>query len=226
MIYYHSQTPGDLTATLACAESLPQGQLLLLRHSVRPPFPPGVFHCQVDLTPEGVQFAEALGARLGTKITQIDTSTSTRCVQTGEALLRGAGSNLSVQINPRLGDIGVYVADSDRTHEYMVQSGPLALVNAGLQGEAGCGLNPVFAASRELLRNLWGTGLPDGTLRIGVTHDTMLSLFLGTLAGREELDEAGWPRMLEGVLLWEEGEQLCWCWRGEVRRCPSQDWLA
>ena len=80
MIYYHSQTPGDLEATLAHGASLTCGKLLLMRHSVRPPFPPGVFHFQVDLTPEGVRLAEALGTRLGTQLISLDSSTSSRCL--------------------------------------------------------------------------------------------------------------------------------------------------
>ena len=80
-----------------------------MRHSVRPPFPPGVFHFQVDLTPEGVRLAEALGTRLGTQLISLDSSTSSRCLQTAEAIGRGSGQPVSLRANPKLGDKGVFV---------------------------------------------------------------------------------------------------------------------
>ena len=225
MIYYHSQTPGDLKATLAHGTSLTCGKLLLMRHSVRPPFPPGVFHFQVDLTPEGVRLAEALGTRLGAQLISLDSSTSSRCLQTAEAIGRGSGQLVQVRANPKLGDKGVFVQDSDRNHQYMVEQGPLGLVNAGLRGANDCGLNPVRAATQELLRDLWKEGLPEGTCRVAVTHDTMLSLILGVLSGRQALDEEDWPKMLEGALLWVEEDRLCWCWRGKLYSQLRQEWL-
>jgi broad specificity phosphatase PhoE len=225
MIYYHSQTPGDLEATLACGELLTCGKLLLMRHSVRPPFPPENFYFQVDLTSEGVRLAEGLGTRLGTQLISLDSSTSSRCIQTAEAISRGSGQPVSVRANPKLGDKGVFVQDSDRNHQYMVEQGPLGLVNAGLRGASDCGLNSVRASTQELLQNLWKEDLPDGTCRVAVTHDTILSLILGVLSGYQELSEADWPKMLEGALLWEEEDRLCWCWRGDLYSQPRQEWL-
>ncbi|MGA1136193.1 MAG: hypothetical protein ACO30K_08220, partial [bacterium] len=87
------------------------------------------------------------------------------------------------------------------------------------------GLNPVRAATQELLQDLWKEGLPEGTCRVAVTHDTMLSLILGALGGRQALDEKDWPKMLEGVLLWVEEDRLCWCWCGKLYSQPRQEWL-
>jgi broad specificity phosphatase PhoE len=166
-----------------------------------------------------------LGARLGTQLISLDSSTSSRCLQTAEAIGRGSGQPVPVRANPKLGDKGVFVQDSDRNHQYMVEQGPLGLVNAGLRGASDCGLNPVRAMTQELLQDLWKEGLLENTCRVAVTHDTMLSLVLGVLSGCQALDEEDWPKMLEGVLLWVEEDRLCWCWRGKLYSQPCQDWL-
>ena len=118
----------------------------------------------------------------------LDSSTSSRCLQTAEAIGRGSGKPVPVHANPKLDDKGVFVQDSDYNHQYMLEQCPLGLVNAGLRGASDCGLNPVRAATQELLQDLWKEGLLECTFRLAVTHDTMLSLILGALSDRQALD--------------------------------------
>jgi broad specificity phosphatase PhoE len=223
MTYYHSQTPGDMRATWEATAEVPQGKLLLTRHSIRPPFPPGVYHMQVDITPEGVQLAEALGERFGSALARLQSSTSKRCLQTAEAMARGAKTAATVEVNPLLGDRGAFVADSDRTHEVMVEQGPLGLVNACLQDQPDCGLHPSRASLRQLLRSLFGAGIPEGAVWAAISHDTVLGVVVGMLQGKTELTVEEWPQMLEGVVLWQEDDQLACCWRGERWSVPKRD---
>ena len=58
-------------------------------------------------------------------------------------------------------------------------------------------------------------------LSLAVSHDTILAAIIAVISGRNQVDRDDWPKMMEGLFVWFEGDnfidsKLKWIWRGEV----------
>ncbi len=225
-VYFNRQHLPDWTPTLA---QLPedQGVVVFMRHSVRPEIPEGKFGMQVDLTAEGVQAAQELGAAFGQRLRKVSASASTRCVQTGRALIEGAGVALEVQPDETLGEPGAFIEDVEASIQRLVEHGPIGIVNRLLQGLPLEGMIACEPGVRAMLSQAWATPPDAGTVHVCITHDTLLSALLGWLEQKEAVQEEEWPQMLEGCLMWRTGSGLKWVWRGTVYQRDLPDaWLS
>ena len=213
-LYYNLQDPPQWNPK---PEDLPSdsGAVLLMRHSVRYPMVAGQFGTQIELTPTGIERANDLGRTWGGRIQKVSSSSSYRCVKTGEQIILGAGLNATTLHNPPLGEPGAFINHSEKAIETMKDYGPMELVNALLQGDSLSGHVDVSEGTRIILQSFFSENPPKGTIRIEVTHDTILAAMIYHLLGLTFISEKDWPRMLEGALLWQEEEKICWKWRGD-----------
>jgi len=213
-LYYNLQEPPQWNPK---PEDLPSdsGAVLVMRHSVRYPMVAGQFGTQIELTPTGIERANDLGRTWGSRIQKVSSSSSYRCVKTGEQIILGAGLNATTLHNPPLGEPGAFINHSEKAIETMKDYGPMELVNALLQGDSLSGHVDVSEGTRIILQSFFSDNPPKGTIRIEVTHDTILAAMIYHLLGLTSISEKDWPRMLEGTLLWKEEEKICWKWRGD-----------
>ena len=213
-LYYNLQEPPQWNPK---PEDLPSdsGAVLVMRHSVRYPMVAGQFGTQIELTPTGIERANDLGRTWGNRIQKVSSSSSYRCVKTGEQIILGAGLNATTLHNPPLGEPGAFINHSEKAIETMKDYGPMELVNALLQGDSLSGHVDVSEGTRIILQSFFSENPSKGTIRIEVTHDTILAALIYHLLGLTSISEKDWPRMLEGTLLWKEEEKICWKWRGD-----------
>ena len=58
-------------------------------------------------------------------------------------------------------------------------------------------------------------------LSLAVSHDTILAAILAVISGRTIVTKEDWPKMMEGLFVWFEGDEfleskLKWIWRGQI----------
>lgn len=58
-------------------------------------------------------------------------------------------------------------------------------------------------------------------LSLAVSHDTILAAMIAVMSGHQEVSREDWPKMMEGLFVWFEGDvfeesKLKWIWRGKV----------
>jgi len=78
----------------------------------------------------------------------------------------------------------------------------------------------------ELIYNTHPTN-PYG-LSLAVSHDTILAAILAVISGKHIVTREDWPKMMEGLFVWFEGDiflesKLKWVWRGEVNELNIKD---
>ena len=159
--------------------------------------------------------AEGLGAALsaGRTVTAVS-SPIRRCVQTAEAILRGAGSPSAAATDSRLGDPGPFIVQPEIAGPLFLELPIPEISRRQLQDAAPPpGMRPT-AEGVEILLNLTTGNLGEGgRLDVYVTHDVILSVLVASIF-RLPLDETEWPGYLEGLLLWRSDERLHLSWRG------------
>ena len=216
------QGEGGLTAPDAVASilervcAIPGGAdvSLIIRHAEREDIPEGTFGYDVNLTAEGTQAAEELGAALSRMRAPIVLSSPVpRCVQTARAILRGAGSPAEVVTDRRLGDPGAFVVDAEAAGPLFLDLPAPEIARRQLQGGTTLpGMRPT-PEGVEILLDLVASPLKKkGRLYMFVTHDIILSVFVASIF-RLSLEETEWPGYLDGLLLWRSDEQLHLSWR-------------
>ena len=202
-----------LEALTAVPESA--GAALVLRHAERGEIPTGTFGVDVSITANGVVSARRLGEMLsGRRRVSVTSSPVPRCVQTAEAILQGAGRNIDVVLDRRLGDPGPFVEDPEVAGPLFLKSDVLDIVRHQLSdSEPTPGMRPTSDGVRVLL-DLVATGLESrGLLNAYVTHDSILIVLVARLFGMS-IDEVGCPNYLDGLLLWRSCGRLQAAWRG------------
>ena len=187
---------------------------LVIRHAEREDIPAGTFGHDVNLTADGVAAAERLGAALsaGRAVTAVS-SPVPRCVQTADAILRGAGSLAAVATDRRLGDPGPFIVKPEIAGPIFLKLPIPEIARRQLQDAAPPPGMRQTAEGVEILLNLTTDNLGEqGRLDVYVTHDVILSVLVASIL-RLPPDEAGWPGYLEGLLLWRSRGCLHCSWR-------------
>ena len=192
---------------------------LILRHAEREAIPEGTFGEAVPLTARGVTTAEQLGAKLSEQwaLARVVASPLPRCIETGEAVLRGGGWGGAVERDWRLGDPGPFVVEPEVAGEFFLENGIWAIVRRQLSG--GPPVPGMRATSNgiALLLALATGGLgQDGRLGVYVTHDAILAVLVAHLfrLSTDDVIESHWPQYLDGLLLWPSDGRLHRTWRG------------
>jgi superfamily II DNA or RNA helicase len=128
---------GIPSATLRWLEVAPTDRpvMVLLRHAARHPIPSGEVGDEVFLTEEGVRIATALGAVVGERLVGLYSSPVRRCLETADALARGADVLLKCTPDLYLGAPGVFVKDPEAAWEHVWKRMPYEeILNALVEG--------------------------------------------------------------------------------------------
>ena len=189
---------------------------LVLRHAEREEIPLGTFGEEAPLTSAGITSAEKLGAMLSEKRPEasILASTVPRCVETGEAILRGGRWGGEVAPDWRLGAPGPFVVEPEISGPIFLEIGILEIVRRQLSDDGPLPGMRTTAEGIGLLLALTSNDLGErGRLSVCVTHDSILAVLVAHLF-RLTVDEIGWPDYLDGLLMWRSDERLHFTWRG------------
>ena len=149
---------------------------LVIRHAEGEDIPAGTFGHDVSLTGDGVAASERLGAALSERgAISVVSSPVPRCVQTAEAILRGAGSSTTATTDRRLGDPGPFVVEPNVSGPLFLELPISEIARRQLQdADPQPGMRPT-AEGVEILLNLTTGNLGEGgRLDIFVTHDVIL----------------------------------------------------
>ena len=187
---------------------------LVIRHAEREDIPAGAFGHEVNLTAEGRRAAEKLGAALSEKrALSVLSSPVPRCVQTAQAMLRGAGPAVEVTTDRRLGGPGAFVVNAEAAGPLFLELPIPEIARRQLQDASPLpGMRPTSKGIEILLKLATGPLDENGRLHVFVTHDVILSVLVNSIF-RSSLEETGWPGYLEGLLMWRSDEQLHLSWR-------------
>jgi broad specificity phosphatase PhoE len=188
---------------------------LVVRHAEREEIPAGTFGSEVALTPRGVVESERLGALLAARAAgRLVSSPVPRCLQTAEAILRGASWPTEVTVDHRLGDPGPFVVEPEVCGPLFLDTPIRELAHRQLSDPGPLpGMRPTAEGVRLLLDLTAGNPGRCGSLNIHVTHDSILAVLVASLF-RLPLEQTGWPVYLDGLLLWRSAGRLHFSWRG------------
>lgn len=208
---------------LRSLERVPAGRpvSLLVRHAARGPIPAGSMGIEVDLTEEGVRSAEVLGTVLTHhRPGRLLTSPAPRCINTGRAIVRGAGWTAEVDTDARLSGMGCFFVDGPSAWASFAAHGVRGTVRRQLSEEAPLpGLHPTTAGVAAFMDLVVRTEDAEPTLDVLVTHDVIVAVLVGHFL-KIPPDKANWPEFLEGLVLWPSTGGLMLVWRGEAIEIP------
>ena len=195
---------------------------LVIRHAEREDIPTGTFGHEVNLTAAGASAAEQMGAALSEyRALTVVSSPVPRCVQTAQAMLRGAGSTAEVVTDRRLGDPGAFVVDAKAAGPLFLDLPIPEIARRQFQDEMP---PPGMRSTKEeveILLELLASPLGEkGRLHVYVTHDVIMAILVARIL-RLPLEEIGWPGYLDGLLLWRSGGELHLFWKGNQRVLDS-----
>lgn len=175
---------------------------LLLRHSVRDNLPPGEAGNHVPITEIGRQLANELGERIGKRLCTLHASPLIRCIQTAEALARGAGIDIEIVRDHLLGEPGVFVIDGQRAWANWENLGHEAVMHHLVSSDDALpGMARPDPAARFLVHHMLSEAGNHPGLHVFVTHDSLVTATAARLL-RKPLGPDDWPWYLEGVFFW------------------------
>lgn len=181
---------------------------MLVRHSVRPFLISGARGDEVSLTEEGVNLAEKLGFAIKEKISRIFSSPVLRCVQTGDAIARGAGKEaVSIQSDV-LGAPGAFSFGTRGSGEFWRRKGhkdTLAYLSTADKPVENMP-EPNWAA-RYLLNMMVKETESEGGLNVFVTHDSLITALVAQITGTA-LKRNQWPQYLDSVFFYKTENHL------------------
>ena len=188
---------------------------LVIRHAEGEEIPAGTFGHDVNLTAEGTRAAEQLGAALSENgPLSVLSSPVPRCVQTAQAMIRGAGISAEVVTHRGLGAPGAFVVDAEAAGPLFLELPIFEIARRQLQDASPLqGMRPTSEGVELLLELATSPLSENGRLHVFVTHDIILSVFVASII-RGPLEDVDWPGYLEGLLLWRSAGRLHFSWKG------------
>ena len=221
---------------LKAIDLLPDAQTpvtLFTRHSIREiVVGQGLAGYNLQLTEQGRDLAEAWGGYLvgntDRVIQHCISSPIQRCVDTAALMIRGA-DGITLEPNTHhieiieqglLVEPGSFVLDIKQAGPYFQKQGALGFINSFVNNALPGMKHPIHGVVDvlELIYNTHPTN--QYGLSLAVSHDTILAAIIAVISGRNEVTQADWPDMMEGLFVWFEGDEfldskLRWIWRGE-----------
>lgn len=222
---------------LKAIDLLPDAQTpvtLFTRHSIREiVVGRGLAGYNLQLTEQGRDLAEAWGGYLvgntDRVIQHCISSPIQRCVDTAALMIRGA-DGITLEPNTHhieiieqglLVEPGSFVLDIKQAGPYFQKQGALGFINSFVNNALPGMKHPIHGVVDvlELIYNTHPTN--QYGLSLAVSHDTILAAIIAVISGRNEVTQADWPDMMEGLFVWFEGDEfleskLKWIWRGQI----------
>jgi broad specificity phosphatase PhoE len=188
--------------------------VLLLRHSVRDPLPPNEVGDAVPLTEAGYRLACELGEQMQGRLRTLRSSPIPRCIQTAQALAKGARAELSIVPDRLLGAPGIYVLDGRQAWENWQRLGHEKVMHHQVtETTALSGMARPDEAARFLVNHMFAAAADQPGIHIFVTHDSLLLPTAARILG-QALGVDDWPWFLEGACFWRDGADVCVAYRG------------
>ena len=207
---------------------------LFTRHSIRELVAgQGLAGYDLQLTEQGRDLAQAWGRYLiehtDRSIQHCISSPIQRCVDTAVLMIQGADSSTlaqnthSIEIIQQglLVEPGSFVLDIQQAGPYFRQQGALGFINSFVNN-ALPGMKHPITGVVDVLELIYNTHPQDHFgLSLAVSHDTILAAIIAVISGHNSVSQQDWPKMMEGLFVWFEGEgflesQLKWIWRGKL----------
>lgn len=191
------------TLLMLDAAPLDRPVVVLLRHSARPPLPPGDEGFDIPITDDGVRIARELGAQLGPRLRSLHSSPLLRCVQTAQCIAEGARASLAVRTDTLLGHPGVFVVHggAGRVWRQLGHDEVMAHLVGARDAELD-GVADADAAARFLVQRMLSETTPG--IHVFVTHDSLVTATAARLLGIA-FDRSAWPLYLDGAWFWRDG---------------------
>lgn len=229
---------------LSAIELLPDAQTpvtLFTRHSLREVVRgQGLAGYDLQLTTQGRDLAEAWGAYLVENTDRVIehciSSPIQRCVDTAALMIQGADQktiapnthNIEIVEQGLLVEPGSFVLDIQQAGPFFKQQGALGFINSFVNN-ALPGMKHPIRGVVDVLELIYNTHpvSPYG-LGLAVSHDTILAAILALISGRNAMTKEEWPKMMEGLFVWFEGDvflqsKLKWIWRGQLNELNIED---
>lgn len=124
-----------------------------------------------------------------------------RCVDTAKLMQEGAGVQKPIIHQSLLVEPGSLVIDAKVAGAKFKEIGALNFINAFLQNSLES-TKPANKGALDLLYLLYENQPEPGHLSLAVSHDTLLSAFLGVMMQSNAITWEDWPKMMEGIFIW------------------------
>lgn len=207
---------------------------LFTRHSIRQVVDgQGLAGYDLQLTEQGRELAQSWGAYLIHNTDRIIqhciSSPIQRCVDTAALMIQGADDltrknnthRIEIVEQGLLVEPGSFVLDIKQAAPYFKKQGAIGFINSFVQN-ALPGMKHPISGVVDVLELIYNTHPAHSHgLSLAVSHDTILAAIIAVISGRNQVDRDDWPKMMEGLFVWFEGDnfidsKLKWIWRGEV----------
>ncbi|MBE9401685.1 MAG: histidine phosphatase family protein [Acinetobacter sp.] len=229
---------------LKAIDLLPEAKVpvtLFTRHSIREMVSgQGLAGYDLQLTSQGRELAEAWGCYLientDRSIQHCISSPIQRCVDTAALMIQGADSNTSAQNTHHIEIVeqgllvepGSFVLDIKQAGPYFRKQGALGFINSFVNN-ALPGMKHPISGVVDVLELIYNAHPQNQFgLSLAVSHDTILAAIIAVISGHKSISQEDWPKMMEGLFVWFEGDQfleskLKWIWRGKVSELSIRD---
>lgn len=229
---------------LKAIDLLPEAKVpvtLFTRHSIREMvLGQGLAGYDLQLTSQGRELAEAWGCYLientDRSIQHCISSPIQRCVDTAALMIQGADSNTSAQNTHHIEIVeqgllvepGSFVLDIKQAGPYFRKQGALGFINSFVNN-ALPGMKHPISGVVDVLELIYNAHPQNQFgLSLAVSHDTILAAIIAVISGHKSISQEDWPKMMEGLFVWFEGDQfleskLKWIWRGKVSELSIRD---
>lgn len=209
---------------------------LFTRHSIREQVVgQGLAGYDLQLTSQGRDLAYMWGMHLASEtdrsIQHCISSPIQRCVDTAALMIDGADQKntahnqnthqIEIIEQGLLVEPGSFVLDIQQAGPYFQKQGALGFINSFVNHALPGMKHPIHGVV-DVLELIYNTHpSQSNALSLAVSHDTILAAILAVISGKNQVSSDDWPRMMEGLFVWFEGDEfaqakLKWIWRGQV----------
>ncbi len=232
------------TSMLKALDLLPDAKTpvtLFTRHSIREVVTgQGLAGYDLQLTEQGRDLAQAWGSYLidntDRNIQHCISSPIQRCVDTAALMIQGADATTLAQNTHHIEIVqqgllvepGSFVLDIQQAGPYFQKQGALGFINSFVNN-ALPGMKHPITGVVDVLELIYNTHPQDHFgLSLAVSHDTILAAIIAVISGRNTISREDWPKMMEGLFVWFEGDvfiesKLKWIWRGQVNELSIRE---
>jgi broad specificity phosphatase PhoE len=183
---------------------------ILIRHSERNHIPDGVHDIITPINAQGEIIATELGKTMRSfESIKIISSPVDRCVQTGNAIMKGFGTQSAISYSNLLGDPGPFVFDCEVAKDHFINMTCKTVVETQIAHKELAGIRPIEEGS-EILKRYIVLEMQNNTpnnLLIFITHDAILAPFIFQYTG-EKFNHEHWIDFIDGVAFIEKSEQV------------------
>lgn len=183
---------------------------ILIRHSERNHIPDGVHDIVTPINAQG----EAIAIELGKKLRKFDrieiiSSPVERCVQTGNAIMKGFDMQTETGFSNLLGEPGPFVFDCEVAKEHFIKMTCKTVVEIQIAHKQLAGIRPIEEGS-EMLKNYIVAELQankPNNLLVFISHDAIIAPFIFQYTG-EKFNHEHWIDYIDGVSFIESNNQV------------------